>query len=327
MPLQSLDIHLTNKCNFNCRHCLYCSGKDDSEEGLSFFDYKKILKDFSVICDKKGYINLFGGEPLMNENFWNIVKFAKKLSLKTNLISGFRLSEDTIDKILKSNFDRITFGIHGNEKNHDWLKRSKGDYSHIIKIIKSFQKIQRKPHINITTVLHKNNLKDVKTLLKLAKDLKVDSYTFLFFTPIGRGARYKKLMIDSVTWQRNKKIILDWITINKPKFSITIECPYRKADNKQQEKGFCSGQPLYSLEIRNNGNVYFCGLLSSVNGPTLGNLKNQSLFNIYGSIKNQLLNNINSCPALALKQKNKKDPRRTPKGWLPSCPYEVETLN
>ena len=330
--LKSLDIHLTNKCHFNCRHCLYNSGINNEDEGeLSTSEWIKIFTDFSHLTGGKGSINLLGGEPLIHKDFFKIANASVDLGLKTNLISNFGFSDSVIRKISEIKFRRLSFGLHGCENNHDWLRNSKGDYKNTLKIIKLFLKLKNRPLINITTVLHKNNLDDVISVLELGKKLKIDSQSFFFFTPVGRGMDFPGLMAGPDEWQKTKGKVLGWLKKNKPAFSVKWEKAYIPASQaKQFYGGLCSGENTTSLEIRSNGNVYYCGILSGVDGPAVGNLKKESIADAYKSLSSKRMKGVSGCTALAiLSQKNNKkiiDPRPHNSKWTPSCPYELESL-
>ena len=331
--LKSLDIHLTNKCHFNCRHCLYNSGISNKDKGeLNASDWIQIFTDLSRLTNGQGSINLLGGEPLMHQDFFKIATASVELGLKTNLISNFGFSDSIIKKISKIKFHRLSFGLHGCEKNHDWLRNSKGDYKNTLKIIKLFLEFKNRPLINITTVLHKNNLDDVISVLELGKSLNIDSQSFFFFTPVGRGMDFPTLMVDPDEWQKTKEKILDWLKKNKPRFSVKWERAYMPVSQiKQFYGGLCSGKNTSSLEVRSNGNVYYCGILSGVNGSAVGNLKKESLSDVYKSLASKRIKGVSGCTALAIlsKNNNKKavDPRPHNSEWTPSCPYELETLN
>lgn len=330
--LKSLDIHLTNKCHFNCRHCLYNSGINNRDKGeLNVSQWIKIFRDFSYLTNGQGSINLLGGEPLLHRAFFKIATASIKLGFKTNLISNFAFSNSIIKKISKMKFHRLSFGIHGCEKNHDWLRNSKGDYKRTLKIIKFFLKLKDRPLINITTVLHRKNLDDVISILELSKSLNVDSQSFFFFTSVGRGVNFPELMVPPDEWEETKEKILNWIKKNKPKFSVRWEKAYTsKFVTPHFYGGLCSGENVTSLEIRSNGNVYYCGILSAVDGPVVGNLKEKTLSDIYKSLSSKRIEGVSGCTALAIfSQKNNGkliDPRPCNLKWIPSCPYEIETL-
>ena len=53
MVLREIDFHITNRCNMNCIHCLYDSGKKTIEE-MGLDDIKRVIKDFSIISNRRG---------------------------------------------------------------------------------------------------------------------------------------------------------------------------------------------------------------------------------------------------------------------------------
>ena len=311
---------------------MYDSGINNKDKDeLNTSEWIKIFTEFSRLTERSGSINLLGGEPLVREDFYKIASTSVELGLKVNLISNFGFSESVIRGISKIKFHRLSFGLHGCEENHNWLRNSKVDYKNTLKIIKLFSKLENKPLINLTTVLHKNNLKDVISVLELGKKLKVDSHSFFFFTPVGRGMNFPTLMADPDEWQEAKENALNWLKKNKPSFSVKWEKAYMPATEvKQFYGGLCSGKFTSSLEIRSNGNVYYCGVLSGVNGPTVGNLRRETLSDIYKSLSSKRIEGVSGCTALAILSKNNNknmvDPRLCTSKWVPSCPYELEDL-
>lgn len=333
MTLKSLDIHLTNRCNLKCRHCLYNSAADNPDNyELTTTDFKKIFNDFFKLSRGKGSVNFLGGEPLIRKDFFEIVGASKKLGLKTNLVSNFNYSEKILEKIINFGFDRISLGIHGNEKNHDWIRNNNGDYKNSLEKIKIISDLENnKPHLNLTTVLHKKNLDNIEHILNLANSFNVDSLSFFFFTSIGRGLDYPNLMVDPKDWLAAKNRIIKWVSKNKPKFSIRWEKAYSDIKDKNSSIArLCSGRLISSLEVRSNGDIYFCGILSSIKSNIIGNLRKNNLIEIYNSILIKETEGVLGCTGLALlnyrKTGNHQDPRSKSRTLIPSCPYILEKL-
>lgn len=88
---------ITDRCNLACRHCLAISNRIDME----FKTAHQIVEKLEAVG--VSYIILTGGEPLLYENFWSLVKFINentkiKLSLQTN---GTLLNDTACKKIKK----------------------------------------------------------------------------------------------------------------------------------------------------------------------------------------------------------------------------------
>lgn len=111
-----LDVHLTNRCNLNCCCCQRLSPLCDSETDYTFNEFKndfdKILKfpDFNEL----EIISFSGGEPLVNPDFFKIIKYVRKfykgkIDVLSNGIKVLQFSDDEIN-FIKNNVDsfRIT---------------------------------------------------------------------------------------------------------------------------------------------------------------------------------------------------------------------------
>ena len=60
--LPKLDLNITNRCNFRCKHCAFDSGIIKMPE-LSLGELEKILKETKQIGGKR--VDITGGEPLL----------------------------------------------------------------------------------------------------------------------------------------------------------------------------------------------------------------------------------------------------------------------
>lgn len=83
MPITA-DIVLTNKCNLKCEYCRYKKGNDHMTVAL----FSKVI-DRLITLNVKGVILTGGGEPMLHENFTQIIEVLKEkkmpFGLNTNL--------------------------------------------------------------------------------------------------------------------------------------------------------------------------------------------------------------------------------------------------
>lgn len=97
MDFRKVNLHITDKCNFNCAHCF---GKF-SPTDLRFEDWKKVVdnicKDSSVVA-----INIAGGEPFLHPNLERIINYIKdeKQKVISIVTNGFFLDTDKHASIL-----------------------------------------------------------------------------------------------------------------------------------------------------------------------------------------------------------------------------------
>lgn len=80
MEFKSLFIELTDICNLQCKTC----DNWTSSYGLAF-------EDITSILDRAGkggirQLSLTGGEPLLHKNIYDIISYAHKLRMHTNML-------------------------------------------------------------------------------------------------------------------------------------------------------------------------------------------------------------------------------------------------
>ena len=89
----TLQWHLSENCNLKCLHCYQENHKpiclNYKKLEKIYNDYKELLK----VLDKRGHINITGGEPLCNPYLFKILDLIKKDS---NLISFSILTNGTL---------------------------------------------------------------------------------------------------------------------------------------------------------------------------------------------------------------------------------------
>lgn len=92
-------IEITDKCNLRCKHC-FAEAKIENEHFLSYEDIVQIyneIKELGIV-----YVNISGGEPLLNPYFFEIIKFVAEQPYKTALLTnGLLWDEEKIIELSK----------------------------------------------------------------------------------------------------------------------------------------------------------------------------------------------------------------------------------
>lgn len=121
-----LDIVISRNCQLACEGCLVFSDNPSVKKHFSVESEKNVIKKWASKLNPKT-IHLFGGEPLMNPEFLNWVKFisevfnGKIINVQTN---GLKLSDILLDdlKNLVFNLD-VMFSISIHSKDENYLKK------------------------------------------------------------------------------------------------------------------------------------------------------------------------------------------------------------
>ena len=325
--LKTLNLHLTNRCNMRCRHCLYSAGERKIKE-MNFHEIKKLIKEFAKISNKQGTLNLFGGEVFLRKDIFDILDYAISFGLTIGITTNANLSKEIIKKIIEREIGRLSIDINGASPNsHDWLRNKKGHFYQSLEVIKIFKKSGKFIASNI--ILHRNNVQEIEKILSLCQQIGVNSISCYLFTPLGRGKNIKDMILRPTEWKEARKRVKKWINNNTPKFGIIWERAYEyvnKVDNLSLSP--CRGKPTDVVDIRCDGNVYYCGLLSAVDFGCLGNVKKETLTTILNRRKKYAIKIKLGCAALAYDYNPKRlvDPRLSTNKIIPACPYDWELL-
>lgn len=327
MNLKTLNSHLTNRCNMRCRHCVYSCGEKLIEE-MNYPEIKELIREFSRISGGQGTLNLFGGEVFLRKDIFRIINLALSQDLNVGITTNVNFPQDIIDKICRTKISRLAVDIDGaNAAGHDWFRNKKGHFKKSKEAIKCF--LGAGIFTTSHTVLHKKNAKEVEALLKIGQKIGINFMSFYFFTPLGRGKRIKNLVIGPKEWKEIRERIKKWADDNSPGFGIIWERSYEYVDKiNSLSSDLCQGKLSDVIDVRCDGNVYYCGLLEAVDFGCLGNVKKETLTKILDRRKECAVGIKSGCAALAYSHNPRKliDPRPSTNEIIPVCPYNWELL-
>lgn len=264
LPLESplvLFIDPSDKC---CLKCEFCPSSDYSlmqQVGrplttMSFDLYKKIIDDLNEFKTKVKVVRLYShGEPLLNKNFADMVRYAKqspKVETIDTTTNAICLNEHLSLDIIDAGIDRINISING---------VSDEQYQKFTHTKINFQKL-----VDNITFLY-NNRKQCYIFIKINGDTisKEDEQKFLeVFEPIA----------DSVAIERAMNCWNGFESDIKQNESVGIY-----GQSLQKEPLTCS-YSQYSLAIQSSGIVSKCFLDWGLN-LTIGDTNFESIYDIW----------------------------------------------
>jgi MoaA/NifB/PqqE/SkfB family radical SAM enzyme len=174
-PLE-LQLEPTNRCNLTCGVCLRKVKKHEAAD-MSFEDFKHIIDKFKYLK----LVTLHGwGEPLLNENIFDMIRYAKKyhpdIKIDTNLTC---LDEDNAEKLVASGLDKIVVSIDGLNSGTYSKYRIGGDFDKVMNnlklLIKKRKKLKSlKPYITWQFLVFRHNEHEIDNAVKMGRKLGVD---------------------------------------------------------------------------------------------------------------------------------------------------------
>jgi MoaA/NifB/PqqE/SkfB family radical SAM enzyme len=134
------------------------------------------LENFQKICDSAvsskmfRYVGLHGwGEPLLNEQLFDMIKYAEAGGLSTNLTTNGRLVGERMEEIFASGLQQIAFGVYD-------LKLLKKIMPIVMELLKRRDRHGLKiPKIYLDITIYRENLHQIQDFLRIAHELGTDA--------------------------------------------------------------------------------------------------------------------------------------------------------
>jgi radical SAM protein with 4Fe4S-binding SPASM domain len=188
-PLNEVFLEITNRCNLNCPHCYGDFGSNDGE--LSTKEWMKVIDELASI--NVAEVILSGGEPLLREDIFSLIKFIRSKAIQVVLsTNGTLINESVADKIKKLSVKSVRVSLDApNPQMHDAFRGVKGTFEKVIKAVKILR--EKDIHVRINSCITKDNVSLLPEMLQLIRELKVNEYKFFIVYFTGRKNRAMRL--------------------------------------------------------------------------------------------------------------------------------------
>lgn len=261
-------LELTRACNLKCIHCLNNSGIKQKDE-LTKDELLKLIKKLSSLGVQE--IRFTGGEPLLFNGIYDLIKFATEEGICTSLgTNGTLITKEVAKKLKESGLKKVVVSIDGNKKTHDKI-RGRKNYQKAMNGLKYLK--QNDINVRVNSVIMKSNMDDV---IKLAKKMSRKKITIFIrrFISSGRGKELENNMLNKKDYDyvRNKlqkeltkkTYVNGHYLRNDEGVNSRIKLPF-------EIRGCKAGQR--AITILPNGDINLCGFLAAQDFPKVGNIK------------------------------------------------------
>lgn len=191
-PMQGI-FFTTYACNLRCyfcdlplRHIEYTKGP---RHELSKDEKLAVIDDFAKIGTTG--LGFTGGEPSLLPEIYELLERSSRQGMVTHLSTNgyaFR-NEDCCHRLLDSGLTGTTISIDGPEPIHNRIRGRKDSYQMVVQGIQNILRArqQRCPHFSVvtTTVITKDNIEAIPTLVEELKRLGIDKIGFIPVHDIG----------------------------------------------------------------------------------------------------------------------------------------------
>jgi len=257
--------------------CLTCYSHQDGrvKKDMPIKVAKKILKENAGIIGEVRFYNY--GEPLINRNIYEMIRYAKKMGIKFAKIAtnGMFMDARVSKKLIDSKLDYISISLDGATEATYRVFRINGDFFRVLNNIRNLVRIRNKLNspmqIEIQFIIMRHNQHELEKIERLSRLLGVDIL------------RYKTILVKRKEWQ--------FLLPDRPEYNR-----YRHLNRSKK----CL-KPSKEIVINSDGTVLPCCYIvgPDIKRYGLGNAFNTSLKEILSSRKyNSFVKNVGSNKSL-----------------------------
>lgn len=265
-PLIDLFWEVTLNCNMKCKHCGSFAAQGTYPDELTTEEIKAALRNVASKGNaERIFLNVTGGEPMTRADLYEVMTYAvKELGFHWGMTTnGTLLTDENIKKLRDAEMDTVSISIDGLEETHDSFRNFPGSYKTIIENVERLRDAGFVKHIQISTVFHKKNIKELESIYREVQKLKVHSLRLISMDPIGRAESNRDLLLSG----DDIRTILDFIkeknkTGNKKKdMRLDYGCPGflgMKYEGEVRPGFFHCRTGISIASILYNGDLFVC---------------------------------------------------------------------
>jgi radical SAM protein with 4Fe4S-binding SPASM domain len=184
----------TSRCNLRCLHCYSSSQSNRFDDELDTSQAKRFLSQLTYVnCP----VVLFsGGEPLLRQDLFELLKEAKQLGLRTVLSTNGTLIDSAIaEKLAEVGVRYVGVSIDGEKQFHDKFRQVQGCFKSAIAGIKNCQKAGIKTGLRFT--ITKANAAQIPVVFDIAASLNIRRLCFYHLIRSGRAKDLESQVLNT----------------------------------------------------------------------------------------------------------------------------------
>lgn len=261
-----------NLCNLNCHLCPTGQKKAKYPQSFMNFDtFKTVLGKFPELKS----IELYNwGEPFLNSDIFNMIKYAKNEDIFVTVHSNFNLkkNDDFFMQLLNDGPHSLVISLDGASQESYEKFRVNGNFSLVLDNLKKLKNIQNEIKIKTMLIMwkflvNKYNENEIARAKEIAKEIGVR----IRLVPMSLCDDVADIDQSESLKDRMEK----WLPANKE----YIQDQYKNDQKKTVFKGICN-QLFKTIVINPDGRVFPCCTVTDEKN-TFGNILKESLEDIW----------------------------------------------
>ncbi len=196
---------LTNRCNLACRHCRAADAGEKVPGELSADEAMALVDDIATFAPLT--LILSGGEPLVREDFLDIVRAGIERSLRVAVATNGVLVTDELAREMKTaGVSRVSLSLDGPDAaTHDAQRGLEGAYDMLLAAAARLREAGLPFQINTTVTVR--NVDRLAEVVDLVPALGAVEHHVFMFVPTGRGEAIADESLGAEAYER----VLGWL--------------------------------------------------------------------------------------------------------------------
>lgn len=238
----------TYKCNFNCNHCYSRNRVGLKELSLQ----QKLIVAENLIRNKVFSVNLGGGEPLLCEDCYEIIRVLRINHIRVNVsTNGWKISNDCIKRLKDVGLSGVSVSLDSIcPSKHDGLRNRKGSFEEACSSIQRFA--ESGIFVHASTVITQDNFSELEAIIEHCCELGAGGMDMKRLKTMGNASVMKDRDLTADQLRLLYQQIPDW----KREYPIAINLVY----GAKRIPGLDAGCPCgkTALAIMSNGDITPC---------------------------------------------------------------------
>jgi len=276
----------TLNCNFYCDHCGSSAGRNFYDNEISTEVIKSTFKRIARELDPKEItIAVTGGEPLLRPDLCEVMGYAHSLGFNWGIVTnGFLVNDKKVEELKSAGLSTAVVSIDGYKETHDKFRNRTGAYANAINALELLKKANFLKELQVTTVVHKDNLKELNALYAVFSNLKIDSWRIVNVDPIGRGGLTEHLLLDENEFRQ----MLDFIKEKRQNGKLLVEYSCSgylgsEYELKVRDTYFYCATGRNIASILHNGDIYVCPNVPRIPELVQGNILKDDFLEVWNN--------------------------------------------
>ena len=179
----------TRRCNLRCKHCYSASTDCAGDNELTGDEARALIDDLAAFAAP---VLLFsGGEPLMREDIFDLIRSSRKAGLRTVLsTNGTLIDQATAERLAEADLNYVGVSLDGLDAVNDEFRGQSGAFQAALAGIRNCQAAGVKVGLRLT--MNQHTLTEIPGIFDLIERERIPRVCFYHLVYTGRGRRLRE---------------------------------------------------------------------------------------------------------------------------------------